>query len=181
MLPINPNVKGSLWMKEKWSKLVKKNGKWIQRKKKNYLVDPGKITKGSLWGKNIEQSTAFDNMWLSWLFGPFKAKNEPTMKAHPIVKQIANFWGFRTITGRNIVKAIKIKKTPEARKIPKYIRDFPEGTLLVAELKLPGISLTPFETLFRRKGKKESWNRLEHIGDTSRIIKYVLGQVMEKY
>ncbi|GER31555.1 metal dependent phosphohydrolase [Striga asiatica] len=36
-----------------------------------------------------------------------------------------------------MVKAMKMKKTPAARKNPKYIRDFPEGTLLVAELKLP--------------------------------------------
>lgn len=50
------------------------------------------------------------------------------------------------MTGRNMVKAMKIKKNPAARKNPKYTRDFPEGTLLVAELKLPGSSLTPFET-----------------------------------
>lgn len=50
------------------------------------------------------------------------------------------------MTGRKMVKAMKIKKNPAARKNPKYTRDFPEGTLLVAELKLPGNSLTPFET-----------------------------------
>lgn len=41
------------------------------------------------------------------------------MKAHPMVKQIANFWGFSTITGRNMVKAMKMKKNPAARKNPK--------------------------------------------------------------
>ena len=87
--------------------------------------------------------------------GPLRAKNEPTMKAHPIVKQIANFWGFSTITGRNMVKPMKIKKTPAARKKPKYTRDFPDGTLLVAELKLPGNSLTPFVTLIQEKGTNE--------------------------
>lgn len=49
---------------------------------------------------------------------------------------------------------MKIKKIPVARKNPKYMRDFPEGTLLVAELKLPGNSLTPFETLSSVKEKK---------------------------
>lgn len=37
------------------------------------------------------------------------------------------------MTGRNIVKAMKIKNTPVARSKPKYIRDFPDGTLLVAD------------------------------------------------
>lgn len=50
---------------------------------------------------------------------------------------------------------MKIKKNPAARKNPKYTRDFPEGTLLVAELKLPGNSLTPFETLSRIRGKNK--------------------------
>ena len=37
------------------------------------------------------------------------------IKAQPIVKQIiANFGGFRTITGRKIENAIMIKNTPEA-------------------------------------------------------------------
>lgn len=51
------------------------------------------------------------------------------------------------MTGRNMVNAMKIKKIPEARSSPKYMRDFAEGTLLVADWKLPGNSLTPFETL----------------------------------
>lgn len=55
------------------------------------------------------------------------------------------------MTGRNIVNAMKMKKTPAARNNPKYIRDLPEGTLLVAELKLPGKSLTPLETLCRKR------------------------------
>lgn len=52
------------------------------------------------------------------------------------------------MTGRNMVNAIKIKNTPEARNRPKYIRDFPEGILLVEE-KLPGRSLTPFENMLK--------------------------------
>ena len=67
--------------------------------------------------------------------------------AHPRVKQIANFWGTNTMAGRKTVKAMKIKNTPLARSRPKYMRDFPDGTLLVAVLKLPGSSLTPLETL----------------------------------
>ena len=52
------------------------------------------------------------------------------------------------MTGRNIVNAMKIKKTPVARNKLKYIRAFPEGTLLVADWKFPGSSLTPLETLY---------------------------------
>lgn len=51
------------------------------------------------------------------------------------------------MTGRNMVNAMKTKNTPLARSSPKYKRDFPEGTLLVAVWKLPGKSLTPLETL----------------------------------
>lgn len=51
------------------------------------------------------------------------------------------------MTGRNIVNAIKTKNTPVARSKPKYMRAFPEGTLLVADWKFPGRSLTPLETL----------------------------------
>lgn len=51
------------------------------------------------------------------------------------------------MTGRNMVNAINMKKTPAARSIPKYMRDFPEGILLVADWKFPGKSRTPFETL----------------------------------
>lgn len=69
------------------------------------------------------------------------------IKQHPRVKQRANFCGTNTMTGRNIVNAMKIKNTPVARSSPKYMRDFPEGILLVADCKLPGMSLTPFETL----------------------------------
>jgi|APAra0007618257_1042622.scaffolds.fasta_scaffold07180_2 hypothetical protein len=63
---------------------------------------------------------------------------------HPRVKQIANFCGISTMTGRNMVKAMKMKNTPLARSKPKYIKAFPEGILLVADCRL---SLTPFETL----------------------------------
>lgn len=45
-----------------------------------------------------------------------------------------------------MVKAMKMKKTPVARNNPKYIRDFPEGTMLVAELKFLGNPLTPLDT-----------------------------------
>lgn len=75
------------------------------------------------------------------------AKKDPIIKAHPSVKQIANFCGINTITGRNMVNAIKTKNTPVARNKPKYMRAFPEGTLLVADWRLPGRSLTPLETL----------------------------------
>ena len=53
------------------------------------------------------------------------------------------------MTGRNMVNAIKRKNTPVARSIPKYMRDLPEGTLLVADWMFTGKSLTPFETLNR--------------------------------
>lgn len=55
------------------------------------------------------------------------------------------------MTGRNIVNATKMKNTPLARSSPKYMRAFPEGTLLVAFWKLPGISLTPLDTLVNTK------------------------------
>lgn len=89
------------------------------------------------------------------------------MKAHPIVKQIANFWGFNTITGRNIVNEMKIKKIPEARNSPKYTKDFPDGTLLVAELKLP---LTPLETLYR-KSQNKKWEQQNMLKDNWLIYK----------
>jgi hypothetical protein len=69
------------------------------------------------------------------------------IKPHPRVKHIANFWGIRTMTGRNMVNAMKTKNTPVARSKPKYISAFPEGTLLVADCRFPGRSLTPLETL----------------------------------
>jgi len=53
------------------------------------------------------------------------------------------------MTGRNIVNAMKTRNTPLARNRPKYMRDLPDGTLLVVDLKLPGNPLTPFETLYR--------------------------------
>lgn len=53
------------------------------------------------------------------------------------------------MTGRNMVNARKTKNTPVARKRPKYMRAFPDGTLLVADCKFPGMSLTPLETLRR--------------------------------
>jgi hypothetical protein len=73
------------------------------------------------------------------------------MKAHPTVKQIANFWGIITITGRNIVNAMKTRNMPLARNRAKYMRDFPDETVLVVDLKLP---LTPFETLETLKLQK---------------------------
>lgn len=51
------------------------------------------------------------------------------------------------MTGRNMVNAMKTKKIPLARNKPKYINALPEGTLLEADCKLPGIFLTPLETL----------------------------------
>lgn len=69
------------------------------------------------------------------------------IKPHPRVKQIANFWGISTMIGRNMVNAMKMKNTPVASSKPKYISAFPEGTLLVADCKFPGKSLTPLETL----------------------------------
>jgi len=76
------------------------------------------------------------------------------MKPHPRVKQIANFCGISTITGRNMVKARKTKNTPVASSKLKYIRAFPEGTLLVADCRFPGKSLTPFETLMKKPKEK---------------------------
>lgn len=58
------------------------------------------------------------------------------------------------MTGRNMVNEMKTKNTPVARSIPKYIRDLPEGTLLVADWMFPGKSLTPFETLNRYQIKQ---------------------------
>lgn len=55
------------------------------------------------------------------------------------------------MTGRNMINAIKTKNTPVARNKPKYMRAFPEGRLLVADWRLPGISLTPLETLHRNR------------------------------
>lgn len=91
--------------------------------------------------------TSLEDMWASWFLGPFRAKNDPIIKAHPRVKHIANFWGISTMTGRNMKNATKIKNTPLARRRPKYMSAFPEGTLLVAVWKLPGNSLTPLDTL----------------------------------
>ena len=81
------------------------------------------------------------------------------IKPHPRVKQIANFWGMSTMTGRNKVKAMKTKKTPVARSKPKYINCFPEGTLLVADWRFPGRSLTPFETLDHQEPNQKCINR----------------------
>lgn len=69
------------------------------------------------------------------------------MKAHPAVKQMANFWGMITMTGRNIVNAMKTRNIPLARKRPKYTSDLLDGTLLVVDLKLPGNPRTPLDTL----------------------------------
>jgi len=60
---------------------------------------------------------------------------------------MANFWGISTMTGRNMVNEMKTKNTPVARSKPKYISAFPEGTVLVADCRFPGSSLTPLETL----------------------------------
>lgn len=95
----------------------------------------------------VSTDTSFEDMWASWFFGPLSAKNDPIIKPHPSVKQIANFWGIRTMTGRNMVNAMKTKNTPVARSKPKYMRAFPDGTVLEADWKFPGRSLTPLETL----------------------------------
>lgn len=65
------------------------------------------------------------------------------------------------MTGRNMVNAIKTKNTPVARNKPKYMRAFPEGTLLVADWRLPGISLTPFETLNRNRKSNRGYRNAE--------------------
>lgn len=68
------------------------------------------------------------------------------------------------MTGRNIVNAMKTRKMPLARKRPKYMRDLPDGTLLVEDWKLPGYtayysstekvpSKSILATEFRRKKK----------------------------
>lgn len=80
-----------------------------------------------------------------------RAKNDPIINPHPRVKDIANFCGITTMTGRNSVNAMNTKKTPLARSKPKYMSALPEGTLLVADWKLPGRSLTPFETLNNKR------------------------------
>jgi len=49
-----------------------------------------------------------------------------------------------------MVKAMKTKNMPVANSKLKYIRAFPEGTLLVADCRFPGKSLTPFETLMKK-------------------------------
>ena len=55
----------------------------------------------------------------------------------PRVKHIANFWRIVTITGRNMVKEIKMEKLSMAKSKPKYIMDFPEGRVLAANWKFP--------------------------------------------
>lgn len=104
--------------------------------------------------KIVEVSyTSLEIMWESWFLGPFNAKNEPIMHPQPSVKQMANFWGTKTMAGRKIVKAMNTRKMPLVNKRPKYINDLPDGTLLVADWKLPGSSLTPFVTLHYVKNK----------------------------
>lgn len=61
------------------------------------------------------------------------------------------------MTGRNMVNAMKIKNTPALRNSPKYIRAFPEGTVLVADWKFPGKSLTPLETLYANNRQENEW------------------------
>ena len=65
----------------------------------------------------------------------------------PRIKHIANFWGIVTITGRNMVKEIKMEKLPMAKSKPKYIMDFPEGRVLAVDWKFPGKSYTCFDTM----------------------------------
>lgn len=104
--------------------------------------------------KFVEVSyTSLEIIWESWFLGPFNAKNEPIMHPQPSVKQMANFWGTKTMAGRKIVKAMNTRKMPLVNKRPKYINDLPDGTLLVADWKLPGSSLTPFVTLHYLKNK----------------------------
>jgi len=54
---------------------------------------------------------------------------------------------------------MKMKKTPLARNKPKYRSAFPEGTLLVADWKFPGISLTLLETLTIIKRKPFNYSK----------------------
>jgi hypothetical protein len=81
--------------------------------------------------------------------GPFNAKNDRIINRQPRVKHIANFRGITTITGRNMIKAMKMKKMPVARSMPKYRRAFPEGRLLAADCTFPGKSRTPFDTMLK--------------------------------
>lgn len=89
-------------------------------------------------------------MWANWLAGPLSAKMDAMMSPQPSVKQMANFCGMITMTGRKSANAMKTKKMPVARKSPKYMSAFPDGKLLVALWKLPGSSRTPLVTLHRR-------------------------------
>ena len=76
------------------------------------------------------------------------------------------------MTGRNIVKAMNTKNTPEPSSKPKYIRAFPEGTLLVADCKFPGRSLTPLETLVQKLPNMN--NKLAHQNTSDTSIEVLL-------
>jgi len=58
------------------------------------------------------------------------------MKMEPIVKEIANFCGTRTITGRNIKNAINMKKDPAAIIIENAVSACLEGTNCAADCTL---------------------------------------------
>jgi hypothetical protein len=59
-------------------------------------------------------------------------KNDLIIKVHPIVKHIANYCGIESMTKRNMVNAMKMKKMLVTRSKQKYMSDFIEGTLLEA-------------------------------------------------
>lgn len=82
----------------------------------------------------------------NWVFGPLRAKKEPMMNKQPSVKEMANFCGNSTITGRNMKKAINMKKTPAAVMMAKHMTACLDGTKLAAACTFPGNSLTPFVT-----------------------------------
>jgi hypothetical protein len=93
------------------------------------------------------KQTSLETMCRNWVFGPLRAKKEPMMNKQPSVKEMANFCGNSTITGRNMKKAINMKKTPAAVMMAKHVTACLDGTKLAAACTFPGNSLTPFVTL----------------------------------
>ena len=75
------------------------------------------------------------------------AKKDPTMKMEPIVKEIANFCGTRTITGKNIKNAMNMKKDPAAIIMKKAVSACLDGTNDAADCTFAGSSRTLFVTL----------------------------------
>ncbi len=93
------------------------------------------------------KQTSLEIICRNWVFGPLRAKKEPMMNKQPSVKEMANFCGNSTITGRNMKKAINMKKTPAAVMMAKHMTACLDGTKLAAACTFPGNSLTPFVTL----------------------------------